>query len=147
MHAVTTWIVIADAGRARIVAATGPDRGLSDVTAFDSADLHKASRDLGTDRPGRTGDRFGPGRHAMEPAHTPKEVAAAGFEQTLADHLTEAAKQKAFDRLVLVAAPKALGALRAMLDGRVDIEANLNKDLTHVATHDLGPHLREIVNF
>ncbi len=34
-----------------------------------------------------------------------------------------------------------------MLDGRVDIEANLNKDLTHVATHDLGPHLREIVNF
>lgn len=147
MHAKTTWVVIADAGHAHIVAAMGPGKGLSEVTAFDAAELHKHSRDLGADRPGRTSDRFGPGRHAMEPRHTPEDVAKAAFENAIADYLIESAKKSRYDRLALVAPPKALGALRDMLDGHVTVDATLDKDLTHVAIHDLEPHLRDLVNF
>ena len=147
MHGVTTWVVLADAARARIVETVGPGKGLREITAFESATRHDAARDLGTDRPGRTGDRMGPGRHALEPRQNPKDAATEEFERALLAHLLEASKRKAFDRLILVAAPKVLGDLRQLLDGKIAIETTLAKDLLSVATHDLEKHLGAIVNF
>ena len=147
MHTVTTWVVLADAGRARIVESPGPGKGLSEIAAFDSPSRHDAARDLGSGRPGRTGDRMGPGRHALEPRHNPKDIATQEFERALVVHLVESAKRKAFDRLVVVAPPKVLGDLREMLDGKIAIETTLAKDLVSVATHDLEDHLRAVINF
>jgi protein required for attachment to host cells len=147
MQAVTTWVVLADAGLIRIVESTGPGKGLREITAFESAARRRTARDQGSERPGRTGDRMGPGRHALEPHSDPKDVATEGFERALLTHLEEATKKNAFDRLILVAAPKVLGDLRKMMDGRLAVEATLAKDLTQVPTHDLAPHLRAIVNF
>ncbi|MDA0366775.1 MAG: host attachment protein [Proteobacteria bacterium] len=148
MHNITTWVILADAGHARIVAMSGPGKGIEDITSFDAAEGRKAGSDLDSDRPGRrTTGRNVASRHAMEPHRTPKEIATEGFERTLTAYLEEAAKHKAFERLIVVAAPKVLGDLRRMLDGRIAIDTSLSKDLTHIATNDLEPHLRDIVNF
>ncbi|NQV81069.1 MAG: host attachment protein [Alphaproteobacteria bacterium] len=148
MHNITTWVVLADAGHARIVAMSGPGKGIEDVTSFDAAEGRKAAGELDSAPPGRrTTGRNVASRHAMEPHRTPKENATEGFERTLTAYLEEAAKRKAFERLVVVAAPKVLGDLRGLLEGRIVIDTSLSKDLTHIATHDLEPHLRDIVNF
>ena len=52
-------------------------------------------------------------------------------------------EKAAFDDLVLVAPPKALGELRAALDVRVQghVTAELGKDLTHLTVHEMHDHL------
>ena len=53
-------------------------------------------------------------------------------------------KQGRFDRLVLVLPPKELGRLRAELSSAVRgcVSAELNKDLTPLASHEMHEHLR-----
>ena len=65
------------------------------------------------------------------------------FARDLADHLEKAANEHRFDRLVLVAAPRALGDLRGLLPKTVQgkVVAQIDKDLTNIPTRDLGKHL------
>lgn len=81
----------------------------------------------------------------MEPATDPQRHAEYTFARDLADHLEKAANEHRFDRLVLVAAPKALGDLRGLLPKTVQskIVAEINKDLTNIPTPDLAKHLDE----
>ena len=69
------------------------------------------------------------------------------FAKRMAELLEDAAKRKAFDRLVLVAPPQALGDLRAELGrhAKEKVTGELDKDLTHVAIHDLPGHLAGLI--
>jgi protein required for attachment to host cells len=67
MKPTRSWIVVADGAKARIFENHGPGKGLS---ARPEEEMHRAlppSRDIASDKPGRSHDRNGPGRHAMEP--------------------------------------------------------------------------------
>jgi protein required for attachment to host cells len=81
----------------------------------------------------------------MEPRTDPQRYAEYAFARDLSDHLEKAANEHRFDRLVVVAAPKALGDLRELLPKTVHgkIVAEIAKDLTNVPTRDLGKHLDE----
>ena len=61
----------------------------------------------------------------------------------LADALAEGLAQKAYDRLVIVAAPPALGDLRAALSEhvRTKVTAEVAKDLTKTPDTKLTQHL------
>ncbi len=61
--------------------------------------------------------------------------------------LDAGAARRRFDRLVLVAPPKTLGALRRALGelARSRVAAELKKDLVNVSEHDLPVHLGEII--
>ena len=69
----TTWILVADGARAQIIANEGPGKGLKEIPgrAYQGANL--PTREIVSDKPGRTYDRGGTGgwtatgRHAMEP--------------------------------------------------------------------------------
>jgi protein required for attachment to host cells len=93
----------------------------------------------------RAGSRedVGGQRHGMEPRTDPQRYAEYAFARDLSDHLEKAANEHRFDRLVLVAAPKALGDLRDLLPKTVHgkIVAEIDKDLTNIPTRDLGKHL------
>jgi protein required for attachment to host cells len=142
-----TWILIADGAHARIVESEGPASGLKAAMNHEFAASHAPSRDFVSDGPGR-GHSTGSGQtHATESRVDRHEFEKELFAEKLAEVLTKADTAKAFDDLVLVAPPKTLGALRKALAGPVQgkITAELDKDLTHVAIHDLGAHLGSVI--
>ena len=147
MKARKTWILIADGARARVVQYEGPEVGLVPAMDHDFATSHVATREVGSDKPGRRAGGGVGSHHAMEPKVDWHTYEKHLFATDLAKELGEAHTHGAFDELVLVAPPKTLGALRQVLDGKVkdSITAELGKDLTHLTIHELGDHLGDVV--
>jgi len=142
MKKTVTWVVVADGARARLFINDGPGKGLKPIPDGDMSVPRPPTRDINADRPGRTFDSSGDGRHAMEPPSDPHRNAKRAFADDVAARLDAGHKRNAFDRLVLVAPPQALGDLRACLNNgvRAKVSAELNKDLTHLKDHELpGP--------
>jgi protein required for attachment to host cells len=147
MKPTRSWIVIADGAQVRILENHGPGKGL---TALPQEERHQPlppSRDINADRPGRSHDRMGPGRHAMEPPSDPHREEKRRFADELAGRLNAAALKQRYDRLILVAPPKTLGDLRQALgkEAAAKLDGELAKDLTKVADHDLPGHLGEVI--
>jgi protein required for attachment to host cells len=141
-----TWILIADGARARIWRSEGWGTGLTPVTEEIEGD-HRATHEIGVERPGRVQESANPGRHAMEPRVDWHQFEKSQFAKKMASHLNRAAQNKDYDRLVLIAPPKALGELRSALDKHAAglVVAELDKDLTQVASQELPKHLEKIV--
>jgi protein required for attachment to host cells len=145
-----TWYVIADGGRARIVQKR--DRQGDRQEAFDtlqefvSADLHRATHDLGTERPGRTRESAASARHAVQPRQDLHRAEKQNFVNQVAAVLNAANTRDEFDALVLVAPAHALGDLHQALDAPTQrkITAQLQKDLTKVPDADLAEHLTDL---
>lgn len=150
--ATTTWIIAADASRARILQVMDRDGRLDEVEDFvnPSARLHE--RDMTTDAEprfnghggvgkagsGRTG---GPGndREAKRKGEYETEV----FVRQLGDYLDKARNAHRFDRLHLIAPPRFLGQLRKELAGEVQklVSDELPKDLSGLDTRELEQRL------
>ena len=147
MRATRTWIVVADGAIARLFENTGPGKGIQPLGDGEMRGERAATRDLGTERPGRVHDRMGPGRHAMAPRADWHEQQKEDFLATVAARLDRAAAAEAFDRLILVAPAKALGRLRAALgrNAAARVDGELAKDLTKTATRNLPNHLGELI--
>ena len=141
----TTWILIADGAKARVVAQDKESRRFR--PAFEEAHFGTTaqSKEIASDRPGRAFSSVGEGRSAMEPTTDPQRHAEFSFARDLAERLTKAANRNQFDRLILVAAPKTLGDLRRLLPDTVRdrVQVEIDKDLTNVPDNDLGKHLDE----
>lgn len=144
----TTWILIADAGTAHVVANSGKTSDLAMVDDIRLEGNPSPGRDLAADRPGRAFDRAGDGRHGMEPSTAPRAVEQERFAREITAVLDEAAQQQRYDRLVLVAPPKFMGLLRDRLPAGValKVSAELTKDLTKLSIHELPPHLATVLN-
>lgn len=141
-----TWIVVADASRARFLR---PDQELGKLVSAGFADLvapqsrHRA-RDLKSDRPGRSFSSSRSGvRHSFEPAHDYQKLEKHRFMVTLAESLDDARGRGAYDDLILVAPRRSLGELRGLLSKRVrgSLREEIAKELSKVPTSQLGRHL------
>lgn len=147
----TTWILIADGARARLLEQDRKSRHFNPTSEEEFFGSRAQSKEIASDDRGRSFDStgrgqpgdVGHGRHAMEPSTDPHRYAEYAFARDLAEHLEKAANAHRFDHLVLVAAPKALGDLRDLLPKTVQgkIVAEIDKDLTKIPTRDLGKHL------
>lgn len=142
-----TWILVADGARARVLENGGPGTGLAPALNFDYAASHAPSRDFGSDKPGRGQGPGGTAQHAKPSRVDWHTFEKHLFAKELAKVLESAMHQSAFDDLVLVAPPEALGELRlALTDGVKDrVSGEVGKDLTHVTVHELGDHLEDTV--
>lgn len=144
-----TYVLIADGARARIVYNDGVGRGLA--PAFPNEFVAPASRvrtrDLGTDKPGRSFESADGSRHAMEPRTDRHREEKRQFAKSMARVLDQAAEKRAFNRLILVAPPKSLGSLRTAMKQktRALVTAEIPKDLTNVSLHDLPRHLKNVM--
>ena len=138
-HAPKTWIVVADGARARILLHEGVGKGLSQVPGLEMTTDHQPTREIGSDRPGRTHDRMGPGRHAMEPRADWHRQEKAQFAKSIAERLAAELDRRSFDRLILIAPPTAMGDLRAALDDRTHalVAGEITKDLTKASDADI----------
>jgi len=146
MKKTVTWVLIADGAQARVLENTGPGKGLKLVEGLDWAIEPLQAQDIVTDRPGSKsgGGAFGGG---MAPKTDPVEHREAEFVKAVAQTLDRHQQQGDFDRLVIAAAPIALGDLRKAITAGVKktVVAELNKDLTNLPTDKLNQHLDGII--
>jgi protein required for attachment to host cells len=143
----TNWIIVADASAARIFVLAGPRQRINLEPVRDLSAEVKPSRDIASDRPGRTHDRAGYGRHAEEPPTDPKRHAKASFAREVAQYLDDERRKNGFGRLTVVAPPQFLGDLRSAMSGelRALVDTEINKDLTKLSIHELTPQLQDLL--
>lgn len=109
-----TWVVVADGRRARFFeepARGVPLRELEDLAMAQDEQVEVAIRD----RPARSFDRVGPGRHAMTSTEAPRDLEKERFLGRVAERIDAAVQRGAFEHLSLIAPPRALGRLRESL--------------------------------
>jgi protein required for attachment to host cells len=140
------WYVIADGGRARIVQKRDKQDAFDTSQEFVSEDIHRATHELGTERPGRTHESAMSARHAVQPRQDLHRAEKQNFVHEVAAVLNAASTRDEFDALVLVAPAHALGDLRHALDAPTQrkITAQLQKDLTKVPNADLSERLADL---
>ena len=138
--------VIADGSHARFVYPAG-DNALHTAEAVDSANAHKQTHDLVSDRQGRTFESGSLTRHAFTPRHDPHEMEKTRFAHWVGERVKEAADAGSFEAFVLVAPSHVLNEIIDTLDGptKTRLSGTLAKDLANVPDHELWPHLKEWV--
>jgi len=143
MKPTRTWILIADAGRARVFETKGRGTGLTIVQSMELDAELAPNRALGTDRPGRSFESVGSARHAMESPSDAHREEKRRFARRLAGVLHERHAADSFDRLVIVAPPVTMGDLRAVLSDQVRaaVKGEVVADLTKVPVSELPAHL------
>ena len=145
MKPTTTWILIADGARARVVQNNGPGKGIEVLDGLTFEGDHASSSEIMADKPGRTFDSVGSSRHAMEPTSDPHAALKVQFINQVIGILESRFEQ--YDRLILVAPPETLGLLRKSLSPAVvdKVTGELGKDLTQLSNTQLPAHLSNLL--
>lgn len=139
------WILAANSGNATLFSADSPTAPLIELMSFDNPEARVKQMELTSDRPGRSFDSHGEGRHAMEVAVDPKEQEQIRFAKLIADRLEKGRVDNDFERLVVVAAPAFLGQLRANFGAPLSslVSLEMDKDYTALRPGDLRARLPE----
>jgi len=143
----SVWIVVADGARAQVFVNKGQGAGLKSALPHALIADNRPSGDIAADRPGRAFDSTGSGRHAMQPSTDPHRHQQKTFAKTIATMLDDQHNKKAFDQLIIVAAPRMLGDLRDALAEPIRqlVFAEIDKDLTKLPVDDLTKHLGKVL--
>jgi protein required for attachment to host cells len=141
----TTWVLVANSTRARILEADKAIGPLNEVEALVHPEGRLHERDLTSDLPGRAFDSAGQGRHAMEQPVDPKQQEMITFARFLAQRLDEAREQGEFKQLIIVAAPALLGRLRKSLSPETArrVSYELDKNISLLRPEEIRQHLPE----
>ncbi len=127
-----TWVLVADGEKALFLRniTDGEDPNL-EVIRKEQQDNPK-DIDQSANRPGRVGQSTSPAKSAYDDTDW-HELAKDRFAADLADMLYERAHKGRFDRIVLVASPHVLGALRGKLHLEVSdkVIGEISKTLTN----------------
>ena len=157
-----TWVVVANAARARFLAVRdnsdayrgsqafpsskpAPKGELEEVESLANPAGRLADAELETDRPGATKDRKGEALHAYEPPTSVGDMEAKRFAREVMGELEQARHAGRMDRFYLVAAPGFLGQLREFMDKPLQeaLVADEPKDLSGLSTADIRDALPE----
>lgn len=141
----STWVLVADAGRARILETEGPGKPLEPVPGLSFTHEVPKTSDMVRDRQPRSFESVGTMRHPISPGPDPHRAEKARFAGELADRLDEALKRQAFAALVIVAPAQMLGDLRAALSEpvRAAVKSELDLDLTKHSDADIAARLKD----
>ena len=141
----STWLVVADNGRARFFTMetrTGP---ITEVKSIVHTEARLHERDMTSDLPGSASSKSGGAGHAYQDETSPKEQANINFAKEIAHELDAARKENKFKQFVLVAAPGFLGNLRHQMNAQTQKLAcfELAKNLSHLEAEEIRSHLPE----
>jgi protein required for attachment to host cells len=134
----TVWIVVANKARARIFS-NGTIKSMPLTELYDLVDpesrLHR--RDMMSDRPGRSHDRFGRGRHSVEQRNSMKWHGSKLFATRICAYLEQAHRQNKFDLLILVASAEFTGLLRRQMgpELKLCIQREIHKNVSTLPVH------------
>jgi protein required for attachment to host cells len=126
-----TWIIVADACRARFFSAAKPAGPLLEIETLSNPQARLHEGDLVSDKSGRDSDRNG-SSHGLGGANSAKEETANRFASEVCAHLEDGRQRKAFSKLYVLGAPAFLGMLRKHQSAglRNLISDEIAKDLT-----------------
>lgn len=147
MIAVKTWILIANGTHARVLLHGGIGHKLVEVPGMKISRPHLSAKEIMADKPGRTFDSKGSGRHAKEYHSSPEREQSKKMANELAVRLETKLRRGEYDRLILVAAPELLGHLRDAFPKSLTkvLHAELTKDLTQIADDKIAKHLSDVI--
>lgn len=125
------WVVVASNTRCRIFAQQKHSDPLRQIADINHPEGRMKGRELASERPGRSFDVAGHGRHSMGQPVDAIEQENIKFAKSVASKIDAARKRERFERLVLVADPRFLGHLRQGLSSatRHRLSAELQKNL------------------
>jgi len=137
----TTWILVANASRAKLFANDGPNRGLALMKEIHHPESRQKNAALVTDRPGSMAGTIG--RGAMAPQTQPKEHEARVFAQELARELNHGRNGNRYKRAILVAPPSMMGLLNDSLDSVTShmVTDRFEKDYTMASEKQIASQL------
>jgi protein required for attachment to host cells len=161
----TTWIISANAGRARFFSESDPSGPLQEIEDMVNSAAQLRTVDTETDRLGPTsasnsshnighagGAAAGMSHNAKagapnkqyEPNQTPAERATEMFAKDVSNYLLKAQQEGRFQQLVISASPEFLGTLRLNLDPHLKsmVKSEFNKDYTHSNAQQLREQLQ-----
>ncbi|MEM9302658.1 MAG: host attachment protein [Pseudomonadota bacterium] len=140
-----SWILVADAGRARLFSATGRHAPLEEVDGFVNPEARVPARALERDRPMLTQQSATGGSTALGSRSDTAEQAARTFAGEICSYLDRGRNEGAYDDLVVIAPPKFLGYLRSAVKPRVNrmVSRSIAKDLTQAAPDAIRDAFRD----
>jgi protein required for attachment to host cells len=136
------WVVVCDGRKALVLENIGdadyPDLRMRDV----DKQADPPTSQLGTDRPGRSHQSANNRRSSMEETDL-HEQAEVEFLNDLVRRLDAALLSKTVKDLIIVAPPRALGALRKVYSDHIRsaLVAEIDKDLTTMPVDQIEKHL------
>lgn len=139
----TTWILTANRSGASLFESDWPGKSMRRLQDIPHPQGRKQNREIDSDKPGRSFDSVGLGRHSMSSEQGPTEHIAQQFALDLAEKLNSGRVNHSYDKLVLIAEPKFLGILRDALDKNTAslVVQTVNKELLDVKESDLAEYL------
>jgi protein required for attachment to host cells len=159
----TTWIISANAGRARFFSESDPSAPLEEIQDMVNDAARLRDIDINTDEFGPTSAagsshniggneaagfahnaKAGAPNKQYQPAQTPEQHEAEKFARDIAKYLLDAHRDGRYQQLVISASPHFLGELRSLLDPQIKplIKLEVNKDYTHSSAQELREQLR-----
>ena len=138
------WVMVADKSKARIFTIADPRGALLDEVVLEHPQAREREQTLTSDRPGRSYDSKGQGRHAMGTSVEPDQQETIRFAKQIADHVQAAHNEGRCDRLLLVAGPPLLGLLREPLNTLTGLRVSeIEKNLGQYDAREIRRHLPE----
>jgi protein required for attachment to host cells len=138
------WVVVADNVKARVFSIDHEEGSLHPVDTLEHPEGFEQSQDIESDRPGRSFDIVGQGRHSMGTEVDPVEHEKIRFAKRVGEYLRAACNAGSCNRILLVAGPHQLGLLRKTLDLAPGIKvAELEKNLGPFDDRQVSEHLAE----
>ena len=146
-----TWIVAANAGRARIFAQAGPLEPLLEVNDMVHAPARMRTSEMENERLGPTA--AGKSSHntggalpgsTYEPPTTPEERESEPFARGICDYLMQGYQEGKYARLGLAASPQFLGLLRRLMPAQLTAlsDFEIDKDYTQLNAQQLKEQLQ-----
>ena len=126
-----TWIVVADACRARFFSADKPAGPLNEIETLSNPQARLHEGDLVSDRGGRDSNR-GRSSHGFSTPNSAKDETANRFAVEVCKRLEKGRTGRAFDKLYVLGAPTFLGLMRKHQSDALRglIRNEIAKDLT-----------------
>lgn len=139
------WVLVGD-GRKALFFINKGSRDLLDLRVVETRiDENPATRDQGTDRPGRAFASVGGGRSAVGDTDW-HEIEEERFARAIAERINAGAEANEFSEIVIVAPPKTLGEIRKDLSKKAQgkVAGELAKDLTRHPLADIEKALTHV---
>ncbi|MBM3561728.1 MAG: host attachment protein [Alphaproteobacteria bacterium] len=132
------WVLVGDGRRALFFQNHG-DAELLDLRVIETRiDENPATREQGTDKPGRSFASKGGVRSAVQDADW-HEMEEERFARAMADRINRAAESGELNAIAIVAPPRVLGEIRKELSAKAQskVVGELAKDLTRHPLKDI----------
>ncbi|MCP4783757.1 MAG: host attachment protein [Fuerstiella sp.] len=141
----TTWIVVADRSRARILADPGDNKDLSEIETLVNPEGAMRQSECCSDRQGYFGGRPG-ALEAGDPETDFRHKTAQMFATRVIESLETGRASHSFGRVVLIAAPSFLGTLRQKLPAPLArmVELEVDKDYSKCSPGEIAAQLAKL---